>query len=76
MVAEIVNLNKARKQRARVDRDRSAEENRRRFGQPKAERVKVESEHEHRERLLDGAQRAAPGRLDRDHDDLDPGSVS
>ena len=37
-MAEIVNLRQARKGRTRVERERQAEENRLRFGRPKAER--------------------------------------
>jgi len=37
-MAEIVNLNRARKARARAEREAGAHENRARFGRPKSER--------------------------------------
>ncbi|MGQ0457071.1 MAG: DUF4169 family protein [Hyphomicrobium sp.] len=76
MSAEIVNLNKARKQRARDEKTLRAEQNRRRFGQSKAERTFAEAERSRQDRTLDDAQRELPARLDESHDNLDPGSAS
>ena len=53
MTGEIVNLRKARKARARTDKDAQAAENRARFGRPKAERT-----------LLDATETLAARRLD------------
>ncbi|SBW02127.1 conserved hypothetical protein [uncultured Alphaproteobacteria bacterium] len=38
-MSEIVNLRQARKRKLRAEKDRQAEENRARFGRPKAERA-------------------------------------
>ncbi len=59
MSADIVNLNKARKERARSEARRRADENRRRFGQSKAERTKSESERAAVDKTLDGAHRTS-----------------
>jgi hypothetical protein len=56
-MGEIVNLNKARKLRARSEATRTAEENRVRFGRTKAEKDRARSEEALRERRLDGAKR-------------------
>jgi len=53
-VAEIVNLRQARKQKARADKDRSADANRAAFGRTKAER-------EHQRRLDEQAGRFIEG---------------
>ena len=44
MSAEIVNLRRARKEKARADKERQAAENRIRFGRTKAERVVLTAE--------------------------------
>jgi hypothetical protein len=49
-MAEIVNLRRARKAKARTDREAQAAENRLRFGRPRAEREALEAE----ERLAAG----------------------
>ncbi len=43
MSADIVNLNKARKKKARAEKDKRAQENRVRFGRTKAEREQDEA---------------------------------
>ncbi|MCP8937200.1 DUF4169 family protein [Alsobacter sp. SYSU M60028] len=43
MTADIVNLRRARKAKARADKDAQAAENRIRFGQPKAERSRADA---------------------------------
>jgi len=56
-MAEIINLNKARKAKARVDKTARAEENRVRFGRTKAEKQAEAAKAARAERLLDGAER-------------------
>ncbi|NWG72958.1 MAG: DUF4169 family protein [Parvularculaceae bacterium] len=55
MTAEIVNLRKARKAKARAEREAQAAANRLRFGRSKAERSREEAETVRHERSLDGA---------------------
>ncbi|MGB0696541.1 MAG: DUF4169 family protein [Rhodospirillaceae bacterium] len=57
MAAEIVNLNKIRKAKARLDKKAQAAENRTRFGRSKAEKQREKAEQETVTRLLDGAKR-------------------
>lgn len=57
MSAEIVNLNRARKAKARVDREAAAAENRVRFGRSKAEKEAERQEKRLAERHLDGHRR-------------------
>ncbi len=66
MAADIVNLNKARKAKARVEKDRKAAENRLAFGRSKADRARHEAEAERRRRELDGARREADDGAGRD----------
>ena len=54
-MAEVVNLNKARKQRAREAGARAAAENRVVHGQTRAERLALEQTARRRAALLDGA---------------------
>ncbi len=56
-MAEIVNLNRARKAKARVDAAKQAEANRAKFGRTKAEREAEAAEQARRAALLDGAKR-------------------
>lgn len=56
-MAEIVNLNRARKAKARADAGRQAEANRAKFGRTKAERDREAADAARRETLLDGARR-------------------
>ncbi len=53
-MAEIVNLRRARKQRARQQAEVEAERNRIAFGRSKAERLLTEAERDKATRLLDG----------------------
>ena len=57
MTAEIVNLNKARKAKTRADKERQAEENRRKFGRTKGQRLSEEHDKSRAQRELDGMQR-------------------
>jgi hypothetical protein len=56
-VAEIINLRRARKAKARDDAARTAAANRAAFGRTKDERDRAAAEEAHRVRLLDGAKR-------------------
>ena len=53
-MAEIVNLRRVRKQRARQDAEAQAEQNRISFGRTKAERKSTEAERDKATRQLDG----------------------
>jgi hypothetical protein len=61
-MAEIVNLRRARKQKARAEAGKTAEQNRIDFGRSKAERRLAEAERDKAARHIDGH------RLDRDDD--------
>jgi hypothetical protein len=56
-MAEIINLNKARKAKARVEKAAKAVENRVRFGRTKAEKAADRAEGARADRDLDGAKR-------------------
>lgn len=56
-MTNIVNLRQARKARARVDKAKTAEENRARFGRTKAQRQADSADEHRRAALLDGARR-------------------
>jgi hypothetical protein len=56
-MAEIVNLNKARKARAKAEAGKQAEANRAKFGRTRAERDREAAEQARRAALLDGAKR-------------------
>lgn len=53
-MAEIINLKRARKQKARQESEAQAEQNRISFGRSKAERRLSEAERDKASRLLDG----------------------
>ena len=53
-MAEIINLQKVRKQRARADKAEQAEQNRIKFGRTKAERMLEETRAEKLAKLTDG----------------------
>lgn len=53
-MGEIVNLNRARKAKAKADREVQAAENRAKFGQTKAEKEKRRAEEEATRRRLEG----------------------
>lgn len=57
MPAEIVNLRRARKGKARAEKDREAEANRVAFGRTKAEKLTTKAEREAAVRKLDGHKR-------------------
>ena len=59
-MAEIVNLNKARKARTRAGKDEQAAVNRAKFGRTRAEKARDKAEPLKTERLLDGAKREGP----------------
>jgi hypothetical protein len=59
-MAEILNLNKARKARAKATAKAEAETNRARFGRTKAEKARDAAEAERRLRTLDQARREIP----------------
>ncbi|MFV0625245.1 DUF4169 family protein [Sphingomonas sp. ac-8] len=54
-MAEIINLNRARKARARAERAAEADANRHRFGRTKAEKKADKIAADRAERTLDGA---------------------
>jgi hypothetical protein len=59
-MAEIINLKRARKEKARRERDTEAQANRRRFGRTKAEKV-ADKDSAHREhRSLDSKKLETP----------------
>ena len=57
MPAEIVNLRRARKEKARAGKEREAEANRIAFGRTKAEKLTTKAERETAGRKLDGHKR-------------------
>ncbi len=56
-MAEIINLRKARKEKARVEKDAEAAENRAKFGRPKEERSQAEASKDLLDRKLDSHRR-------------------
>jgi hypothetical protein len=56
-MAEPINLNKARKARARADAEATAAANRARFGRTKAEKLADKAEADRKARTLDQAKR-------------------
>jgi hypothetical protein len=56
-MADIINLNQARKERARAAKSAKAEENRARFGRTKAEKAADRAETSKIDRLLDDSKR-------------------
>lgn len=59
-MAEIINLNKARKHAARIAERRDAAANRAAHGVPKIERDHAEAERDRLDHALDAAKRDAP----------------
>ena len=57
-MADLVNLNRFRKQKARAEKEAAAAENRVRFGRTKAEKEVEAQEATRKARLLDGHRRA------------------
>lgn len=82
MSAEIVNLNRYRKERARKSRQAQAAENRARFGRTREDQEFQASVEEMRRRALEGAKLerdAAEARMEGPESssgELDPGAVS
>ncbi|MBZ9937667.1 DUF4169 family protein [Mesorhizobium sp. BR1-1-16] len=60
MTADIVNLNRFRKGKARAEKDAAATENRTRFGRTKAEKERDTIEAERETRRLDAHRREDP----------------
>lgn len=56
-MAELVNLNRVRKAKARADKEAAAAENGVKFGRSKAEKAKATVEKTMAEKLLDGHKR-------------------
>ncbi|WP_296168708.1 DUF4169 family protein [uncultured Brevundimonas sp.] len=56
-MGEIINLNRARKTRAKAEKAETASLNRAAFGQTKAERQKAKAERDRIQTVLDGAKR-------------------
>jgi len=59
-VAEIINLNRARKARAKVEAKSAAAGNRAKHGRTRLDRQTAKTERERSSRLLDGAKREQP----------------
>jgi hypothetical protein len=59
-MGEVINLNKARKDRAKVDKDQKAQENRAVFGQTKAAKLTLKDRLEKARRDLDQMRREKP----------------
>ena len=59
-MADIINLRNARKQKARVEKDAQAAQNRVLFGRTKAERLKQEAEKMLADRRIDGHRKGQP----------------
>lgn len=80
MTAEIINLNKVRKAKARAEKEQRAEENRIRHGRTKAERDAEDVRRSVENAHLDGMRREVPreasARCGETEEDIDPGSVS
>jgi vacuolar-type H+-ATPase subunit C/Vma6 len=59
-MADVINLNRFRKNKAREDAERQAEENRVRFGRTKAQKQRDAAEAEEAQRRLERLRREAP----------------
>lgn len=53
-MGDLVNLNKARKKRRSTEKEKSAAENRAKFGRTKAEKSSEKSDRDRRDQALDG----------------------
>ena len=69
MTADLINLRRARKARARIEQATTAAESRASHGRTKADRVRSAAETELAERRLDGSKREPPGHGDTGPDD-------
>ena len=56
-MGDVVSFNKAKKARARAEKDKTAAENRTKHGRSKGEKTRDAAERERREHELDGAKR-------------------
>lgn len=56
-MADLINLNRARKDKARAEKEAQAAANRARFGRSKAEKQKDAAEKARAERIIDGHHR-------------------
>ena len=75
MPSNILNLNKARKAKARTGKEHQSAQNRAKFGRTKIARTRDQDEHERRATLLDGAKLEGGAKSSRDQKDPDePGS--
>ena len=59
-MADILSLSKARKAKARADKDATAAENRVKFGRTKAEKAKAAAEKSITEKIIDAHKRDTP----------------
>lgn len=59
-MADVINLNRARKAKARADKDALATENRIRFGRTKAEKQKAAAEKSLTQKNIDAHKRDTP----------------
>jgi hypothetical protein len=59
-MADIINLNKARKRKARADAERQAAENRVRFGRTRGQKEQDAAAEEEARRRMDGLRREKP----------------
>lgn len=59
-MSQIINLNKARKQKVRAEAERTAAENRVRFGRTKAQKQRDAAEDAEAQRRLDQLRREVP----------------
>ncbi len=72
MTADIINLRKARRAKARAEKDSQTAENRAKFGRSKDEREATHAILKLDKSRLEGARRSNPD----PEEDLDPGTVS
>lgn len=59
-MADVTNLNRFRKQKARVEKREAADANAAKFGRTREQRLREEAEAEKRRRTLDDHQRETP----------------
>lgn len=71
MSAEIINLRQARKQKQRQTKEKTAEDNRRKFGRSKAEREAARRRREELENQVDGHRLDTPARQSVETDEND-----
>ena len=59
-MGDVINLNRARKAKARADKEAAAAENRVRFGRTRAEKQKAAAEKSITEKIIDAHKRDTP----------------